>query len=69
MALFQSAVNNPGPFALVAAAGIGIAAGVATLVGGPLVSGASAVAAAALGLLALADAARCAAGLADQALK
>ena len=40
-----------------------------TLVGGPLVAGASAVAASALGVLALADAARCAAGLADQALK
>jgi hypothetical protein len=60
--------RHPGPFALVAAAGIGVAAGVATLVGSPLVAGASAVAASALGLLALADAARAAAGLADQAL-
>jgi len=60
--------RHPGPFALVAAAGIGVAAGVATLAGSPLVAGASAVAASALGLLALADAARAAAGLADQAL-
>jgi hypothetical protein len=61
--------RHPGPFSLVAAAGVGVAAGVATLVGSPLVAGASAVAASALGLLALADAARSAAGLADQALK
>ena len=61
--------RHPGASSLVAAAGIGIAAGVATLVSSPLVAGASAVAASALGLLALADAARSAAGLADQALK
>jgi hypothetical protein len=61
--------KHPGPFSLVAAAGIGIAAGVATFVSGPLVSGASAVAASALGLLALADAARSASGLADQVMK
>ncbi len=61
--------RHPGRFSLAAAAGIGIAAGVATVVSGPLVSGVSAVAASALGLLALADAARSATGLADQALK
>ena len=61
--------RHAGPFALLAAAGIGIAAGAATLVSSPLVAGASAVAASVLGLLALADAARRAAGLADQALK
>jgi hypothetical protein len=61
--------RHPGPFSLITAAGIGIAAGVATLVSSPLVSGASAVAASALGLLALADAARSASGLADQVLK
>jgi hypothetical protein len=54
---------------LIAAAGIGIAAGVATLVNSPLVAGATTVAASALGLLALADAARSATGLADQILK
>jgi hypothetical protein len=61
--------RHPGPFSLIAAAGIGIAAGVATLVNSPLVAGATAVAASALGLLALADAARSATGLADQVLK
>lgn len=61
--------RHPGPFSLVAAAGIGIAAGVATLVHSPLVAGATAVAASAMGLLALADAARSATGLADQVLK
>jgi hypothetical protein len=58
-----------GPFSLIAATGIGIAAGVATLVHSPLVAGATAVAASAMGLLALADAARSATGLADQVLK
>jgi hypothetical protein len=61
--------RHQGPFSLIAAAGIGIAAGVATLVHSPLVAGATAVAASALGLLALADAARSATGLADQVLK
>jgi hypothetical protein len=61
--------RHPGPFALVAAAGVGVAAGVATLVSSPLVAGAAAAAASALGLLALADAARSATELADQALK
>ncbi|HEX5270518.1 MAG TPA: hypothetical protein VFW33_08540 [Gemmataceae bacterium] len=60
--------RHPGRFAIIAAAGIGIAAGVATLVSSPLVAGASAAAASALGLLALADAACAASGLADQAL-
>jgi hypothetical protein len=61
--------RHPGPFALLAAAGIGVAACVATLASSPLVAGASAAVASALGLLALADAARSASGLADQALK
>jgi hypothetical protein len=61
--------RHPGRYALVAAAGIGVAAGAATLVSSPLVAGAAAAAASALGLLALADAARSASGLADQALK
>jgi hypothetical protein len=56
--------RHPGPLALVAALGVGLAA----LVGGPLVAGGSAAAAAALAALALADAARSAADLADQAL-
>jgi hypothetical protein len=60
--------RHPGPFSLIAAAGIGVAAGVATLISSPLVAGASAVAASVLGLLALADAARSAAGLADRAM-
>ena len=61
--------RHPGRFSLVAAAGIGIAAGVATFVSSPLVSSASAVAASALGLLALADAASSGAGLADQVMR
>ena len=61
--------RHQGPFSLIAAAGIGIAAGVATFVSSPLVSGVSAVAASALGLLALADAAQSASGLADQVMK
>jgi hypothetical protein len=61
--------RHPGPFSLITAAGIGIAAGLATLVNSPLVAGATAVAASALGLLALADAARSATGLADRVLK
>jgi hypothetical protein len=61
--------RHPGPFALVAAAGIGLAAGVVTLVSSPLVAGATAAAASALGLLALADAACSASDLTDQTLK
>jgi hypothetical protein len=57
----------PGPSAL--AVGLGLAAGVAALASSPLVAGASAAAASALVVLALTDAALCAAGLADQALK
>jgi hypothetical protein len=61
--------NHTGRLSLIAAAGIGMAAGVATLVNSPLIAGATAVAASALGLLALADAARSATALADQVLK
>ena len=60
--------RHPGPLALLAAVGVGLAAGVATLVGSPLLAGASAVAVSVLGLLALADAARAASDLADQAV-
>jgi hypothetical protein len=60
--------RHPGPLALLAAVGVGLAAGLAALAGGPLVAGGSAAAAAALAALALADAARAAADLADQAL-
>jgi hypothetical protein len=58
--------RHPGPLALLAAVGVGLAAGVATLVGSPLLAGASAVAVSVLGLLALADAARAASGWAEQ---
>jgi hypothetical protein len=58
--------RHPGPLALLAAVGVGLAAGVATLVSSPLVAGASAVAVSVLGLLALADAARAASGWAEQ---
>jgi hypothetical protein len=60
--------RHPGPLALLAAVGIGLAASVAALVGGPLVAGGSAAAAAALAALALADAAVSAADLADEAV-
>jgi hypothetical protein len=69
---FQAAAwwlrRHPGPLALLAAVGVGLAAGLAALVGGPLVAGGSAAAAAALAALALADAARSAADLAGDAL-
>jgi hypothetical protein len=60
--------RHPGPLALLAAAGVGLAATLAALVGGPVVAGGSAAAAAALAALALADAARSAADLAGDAL-
>jgi hypothetical protein len=60
--------RHPSPFALVAAVGVGVAAGVAALVGGPFVAGTSAVVASALGVLALADAACSAATLASVAV-
>jgi hypothetical protein len=60
--------RHPGPLALLAAVGIGLAASVAALVGGPLVAGGSAAAAAALAALALADAAVSAADLAADAV-
>jgi hypothetical protein len=60
--------RHPGPLSLLVAAGVGVAAGLAALAGGPLVAGGSAAAAAALAALALADAARSAAHLADEAL-
>jgi hypothetical protein len=60
--------HHPGPCALVIATGVGLAAGVAALFGGPFVAGASVVAASALSVLALTDAARSAATLADVAV-
>jgi hypothetical protein len=60
--------RHPGPLSLLVAAGVGVAAGLAALVGGPFVAGGSAAAAAALAALALADAARSAADLAGNAL-
>jgi len=51
------------------AVGIGIAAGAVSLVDGPFATVWSAVVASALGLLALADAARSASGLASSAAK
>jgi hypothetical protein len=50
--------RHPGPFSLVAAVGVGVIAGVAVLMTGPTLAGASGVAASALGLLALLDAVR-----------
>jgi hypothetical protein len=60
--------RHPGPLALLVAAGVGVTAGLAALASGPFVAGGSAAAAAALGALALADAASAAADLADDAL-
>jgi hypothetical protein len=60
--------RHPGPLALVAALGVGLAAGLAALVGGPFVAGGSAAAAAALAALAVADAALSSADLAGDAL-
>jgi hypothetical protein len=50
--------RHPGRFSLAAAVGVGVIAGVAVLMTGPLLAGASGVAASALGLLALLDAVR-----------
>jgi hypothetical protein len=50
--------QHPGRFSLVAAVGVGVAAGVAILIAGPSLAGASGVAASALALLALVDAVR-----------
>jgi hypothetical protein len=58
----------PGPMSWVAAVGVGLAAGATTLFGGPFVAAGSAVTAAALGVLAVADAARSAATLANTAI-
>jgi hypothetical protein len=55
--------QHPGRFSLVAAVGVGVAAGVAILVGGPSLAGASGVAASAVALLALVDAVRSGAAL------
>jgi hypothetical protein len=50
--------RHPGRFSLAAAVGVGVIAGVAVLMTGPSLAGASGVAASALGLLALLDAVR-----------
>jgi hypothetical protein len=55
--------RHPGPLSLLAATAVGMAAGVTALVGGPFVTASSAMAVSALGILALADAARSAADL------
>ncbi len=59
--------RHPGRCSLLAAAVIGVAAGLVALVGGPLAAAGTAVAAAAAGVLELAEAARSAAGLAADA--
>jgi hypothetical protein len=59
----------PGRFSLLAAAAIGVAAGLTALVGSPFVTAGSAVAASALGILALADAARSAADLVAETME
>jgi hypothetical protein len=50
--------RHPGPFSLAAAVGVGVIAGVAVLMTGPSLAGASGVAESTLGLLALLDAVR-----------
>jgi hypothetical protein len=60
--------RHPGRFAPAVALGVGLAAGAVTLLGGPCAAAWSALADAALGVLALADAAWSAAGLAAEAL-
>jgi hypothetical protein len=50
--------QHPGRFSLVAAVGVGVAAGLAILITGPSLAGASGVAASAVALLALVDAIR-----------
>jgi hypothetical protein len=50
--------QHPGRFSLVVAVGVGVAAGVAILVAGPSLAGASGLAASAVALLALVDAVR-----------
>jgi hypothetical protein len=59
--------RHPGRLSLLAAVGVGVAAGIAALFGGPYVAGGSALAASALGILALTDAARSAASFAADA--
>jgi hypothetical protein len=60
--------HHPGMLSLPAALAVGIAAGFAALVGGPLVAGGSAAALSALGVVSLAHAAQAAAGLAAEAV-
>jgi hypothetical protein len=55
--------QHPGRFSLVAAVGVGVAAGVAMLITGPSLAGASGVAASAVAVLALVDAVRSGAAL------
>jgi hypothetical protein len=59
--------RHPGRLSVIAAVGVGVAAGVAALFGGHYVAGGSALAASALGILALTDAARSAASFAADA--
>jgi hypothetical protein len=60
--------RHPGKLSLIAAVGVGVLAGAVALVGGPFIAGGSAVALSAFGILALADAAQAAAGLASAAV-
>ena len=59
--------RRPGRWSVITAVGVGVAAGIAALFGGPLVAGGSALAASALGILALTNAARSAANFAADA--
>jgi hypothetical protein len=59
--------RHPGRLSVIAAVGVGVAAGFAALFGGPLVVSGSALAASALGILALTNAARSAASFAADA--
>jgi hypothetical protein len=59
--------RHRGRLSVIAAIGVGVAAGVAELFGGPFLAGGSALAASVLGILALTDAAHSAAGFAADA--
>jgi hypothetical protein len=60
--------RHPGSTSVIAAVGVGFAAGIAALIGSPFISGTSAVVASALGVLTLADAACSAAAFASVAM-
>jgi hypothetical protein len=60
--------RHPGRGSVIAALGVGLAAGVAAFIGSPFITGTSAVVASALGVLSLADAACAAATLANNVM-